>query len=261
MKIRTPKITLAVAAAALTLLAATPAQAFSTSWVHGGNWASADGIITDIQYPIGISSSTTPTQAAAVADTVASDLNGIGVNFVRIPINPATVSRPGNDWTVEQALVNELIHDGMTVDLCCFYVDWENSGTITNLNWWETMWTTVDGVYGNNTSVYYEPINEPHGYSTNDLEIIYQDFLNLNLTKGQGSYILDGTGYADHVATLGGWLSDNKYSCLLAVHDYPFWMSSNNHTVSAWQSQLSGEVGNYSSRTIMTEMGGIQSAD
>jgi hypothetical protein len=244
------EITLATFAAAVALLAPAPAQATSTAWVHGGNWASADGILTDIQYPDGISSSTTTTQAAAEADTVASDLEGIGVNFVRIPVNPATISRPGNNWTVEQALINELVHDGISVDICCFYTDWQNSGTITNMSWWETMWTTVDGVYKNNNSVYYEPINEPFGYTASGLESVYTTFLGL-VSKSQSHIILGGTGYEDHVAAIGAYFPNT----LLAVHDYPFWLTSNNHTVAAWESQLSGEVSTYSSRTIMTEMG------
>src|ERR1700722_712656 len=242
------KITLAALAAAMALLAAAPAHA-DTSWVHGGNWASADGTITDIQYPDGITSSTTTTQAAAVADTVASDLEGIGVNFVRIPVNPATVSRPGNNWAVEQACINELIHDGINVDICCFYVDWQHSGTITNMSWWETMWTTVDGVYKNNNSVYYEPINEPFGYTASGLESVYTTFLGL-VNKSQNHIILGGTGYEDHVAAIGASFPN----CLLAVHNYAMWDPSDT-TVPEWESELNGEVGGYQSRTIMTEFG------
>src|SRR5580700_10327571 len=91
------KTTLAALAAAVALLAAAPAQA-GTGWAHGGNWAATGGLVTNIiMYPDGITSSTTPTQAAAEADTVASDYLGVGINFVRYPVNPATVSQPGNN--------------------------------------------------------------------------------------------------------------------------------------------------------------------
>lgn len=232
---------------AVALLAAAPARA-DTSWVSGGNWASDDGTITDIQYPDGITSSTTTTEAAGVADTVAGDYEMVGINFVRYPINPATVS--GN-WAVTQAAINELIADGLTVDICCWYVDWENSGTITNMTTWENMWKTVDGVYGNNNAVYYEPINEPHGYTLSGLESVYSTFLGLGLKKGQDHIILDGTGYADNVTGIGGDSSFN--SCLLAVHDYSFWAT---HTTdAAWSTDLYDRVYPYQGRTIMTEFG------
>src|SRR5580692_10551586 len=111
------KTTLAVLGAAVTLLAAAPAHA-DTSWVAGGNWADdGDNFQDGVIYPTGITSTTTTTQAAAVADTIAGDDISIGINFVRIGINPATVS--GN-WSVVQAYVNELIADGLSVDLACW---------------------------------------------------------------------------------------------------------------------------------------------
>ncbi|HEY1787141.1 MAG TPA: cellulase family glycosylhydrolase [Verrucomicrobiae bacterium] len=243
------KTTLAVLAAAVTLLASTPTQA-STSWVHGGNWASGGGDPLNILYPSGITSSTTTAQAAAVADTVARDDLGIGINFVRYSIDPATVS--GN-WAVTQAAINELVADGLTVDICCFYTDWETGGTheIVNMATWQSMWETVDGVYKDNNNVYYEPENEPSGYSLSGLESVYTTFLGF-INKSQGHIILGGTGYEDHVTGLGG---DTSFkNCLLAVHDYAMWDPSLT-TESAWESQLQGEVGSYYGRTILTEFG------
>ncbi len=241
---------MATAAAALLL---SPLAQANTSWAHGGNWADGGaGLVNNvIMYPDGITSSTTTTQAAAVADTVACDYKAVGINFVRYPINPATVS--GN-WAVTQAAINELISQGMTVDICCWYVDPQpqgGNGLIRDMTTWEDMWETVDGVYGNNNSVYYEPINEPSGYSLSGLESVYTTFLGLGLAKSQGHIILGGTGYEDNVTGIGADSSFNN--CLLAVHDYSMWDSYT--TESQWETQLQGEVGSYSSRTIMTEMG------
>jgi hypothetical protein len=241
------KTTLAVLGAAVTLLAAAPAHA-DTSWVAGGNWADdGDNFQDGVIYPSGITSATTTTQAAAVADTIAGDDISIGINFVRIGINPATVS--GN-WSVVQAYVNELIADGLSVDLACWSGS-DHAGTIENMSAWQTMWQTVDGVYHGNNNVYYEPFNEPYGYTASGLESVYTTFLSF-ITKSQGHIILDGTGYASNVAPIGGDASFN--SCLLGVHDYAFW-HTNLTTEAAWESELSGEVGGYQSRTIMTEMG------
>ena len=243
------KTALAARAAAALLLTAAAAHA-NTAWVRGGNWADdGDNFQTGIIYPTGITSSTTTTQAAAEADIIALDDMSVGINFVRIGINPATIS--GN-WSVVQAYVNELITDGMTVDLG-FWTSTSSVGTVTNESAWQSMWETVDGVYSGNNSVYYEPINEPHGYSSESTLAtdVYVPFLGF-IKKSQSHIILDGTGYADNVTVLG---ADSRFtSCLMAVHDYAFWHTTIT-TESAWESNLQGEVGSYSSRTIMTEMG------
>src|SRR6266851_2149337 len=93
------KTTMAALVAVVTLLAPAPAQA-STGWVHGGNWAAQAGLVDNvIAYPDGITASSTVAQAQAAADTVALDYESVGINFVRYPVNPATVT---SNWPVTQ---------------------------------------------------------------------------------------------------------------------------------------------------------------
>src|ERR1700722_5485325 len=163
------KITLSLLAAAVALLAPAPAHATisSSASVQGGNWSSWVGLTTNVmQYPDGITSSTTPAEATNVARTIACDCKSIGINFVRFPINPITVS---NNWQVTQACINELLAEGLTVDIGCWYIDDGGSGEIPNMNTWSNTWRTVDGVYGGNPNVYYEPINEPLSYTASEL--------------------------------------------------------------------------------------------
>ncbi len=251
MKYPLTKITLSGLTAAIALLVAAPTHA-DTSWATGGNWAATAGLVDNvIAYPDGITASTTTTQAAAVADTVANDYIGVGIDFVRYPVNPATVT---SNWPVTQAAINELVKRGIVVDICCWYVNPQpqgGNGLIRDMATWENMWKTVDGVYGNNNSVYYEPINEPSGYSLSGLEGVYSTFLGLGLKKGQSHFILGGTGYEDNVTGIGGDSSFNN--CLLALHDYSAWGSHT--TESAWEQDLQGRVGSYYGRTIMTEFG------
>lgn len=242
------KTTLAGLAAAVTLLASQPAHA-DTSWISGGNWAdNGDNFQDGVIYPAGITSATTTTQAAAVADSIASEDISVGINFVRIGINPATIS--GN-WSVVKAYINELIADGLRVDLAC----WDGSdkdGVINNFSAWQSMWQTVDGVYSGNSYVFYEPFNEPHGYTTaNLLNNVYAPFLGF-ITKSQDHLILDGTGYANDVTAVG---ADSRFNgCQLGIHIYPTWWGQYT-TESGWESALATHVGAYASRTIMTEMG------
>ena len=243
------KTTLAGLAAAVMLLATAPAYA-DTSWAHGGNWADdGDNFQTGVIYPTGITSSTTTAQAKAVADTIAADDTGVGINFVRIGINPATIS---DNWSVVQAYINELVADGMYLDLG-FWTSSHTVGTVTDFNGWKAMWQTVDGVYSGNNSVYYEPINEPHGYASETVlgTDVYAPFLGF-VHKSQNHIILDGQNTADDVTQVGG---DTRFTgCLLGLHTYPGWWGGPT-TESGWESALAAHVGNYAGRTIMTEMG------
>lgn len=242
---------LVMVATAVTLLAVGSAHA-DTSWVRGGNWATGAGLVENIiQYPSGITSSTTPAQAAAVADAIANDYKNVGINFVRFPINPATVT---SNWPVAQACINELLSQGLYVDICCWYVNPEpqgGNGFIRSMSTWQSMWQTIDSLYSSNNMVYYEAINEPSGYSLAGLETVYTTFLGF-IHKSPGHIILDGTGYADDVTRIGA--NPAFSSCLLAVHDYAFWHSTYTNEAQ-WESELQGEVGSYASRTIMTEFG------
>ena len=235
-------------AAAVALLVAAPAHA-DTSWIRGGNWMPDDGNNNGgIFYPSGINSSTSPAEAASYADLVAGDDMSVGINFVRIAINPATIS--GN-WPVFQAYVNELIADGQWVDLCDFGEN--NDGSVDNFSAWQGMWETVDGVYKNNNAVYYEPLNEPHSYST-ESELatdVYVPFLGF-INKSQDHIILDGTGWAASAAPVG---ADSRFNnCKLAIHCYYF-DNTNLTSEAEWENDLNTRVGGYQSRTVMTEMG------
>jgi hypothetical protein len=235
------KAILAAAAVAVTLLATAPAHAF-TSWVRGGMWASTGGEPNNVVYPDGITSNTTPTQAAAVADSVAGDYHEIGVNFVRIDVDPATIS---SNWPVVQAYVNELVTDGLYVDICGSYNTTNN--VIVNLTNWKNMWLTIDGVYKNNNMVYYEPANEPYGYDFSGMTNVYSAFLNsYGIQKAHGYIILQCNN--NDVPALGAVYTD----CLLAFHEY--WGPSIT-TESGWASDVANRAGVCANRCIVTEYG------
>ncbi len=252
---------MAVLTATAALLTAASAQAY-TDWCRGGNWGAPATLYqsnyNNIIYPDGMSSTTTQAQAATLADGVALDYAGAGpMDMVRYPVDPGTVSDT-TAWKRTQAAINELIADGMNVDICCFYIEWDTkhggTGLIPSLGTWEAMWKTIDSVYGTSASVFYEPINEPFNYSLTSLEGVYNDFIDLKLKKPPGFCLLDGTGYADNVTGIGGDSAFNGY--LLAVHDYP-WYATFPHPITDadWANDLKSRIGTYADRTIMTEMG------
>jgi hypothetical protein len=249
MKTCSKFITRAMLIAAGVLIAAPFANGTNLWWVKGGNWADArDNYNTGWVIPSGLTSSETVAGAKAKADTIASNIKYVKGNMVRVPINPPTVA--SSYWTIVQAYVNELIADGLYVDLCC-WTEKNTVGTVDDLSAWQTMWETVDSVYSGNWSVFYEPINEPFGYSTGGLQNLYaNDFLPY-VSKSQQRILLDGTGYADHLAGIG---SDSALSgCDLALHIYPYW--DNYTTTGQWETALNNRIGGYQNRATITEMG------
>jgi hypothetical protein len=243
-------ITLTLFATAASLLMPTLAHATNLWWVKGGNWADArDNYNVGWVIPSGLTSSETVAGAQAKADEIASNIGYIKGNMVRVPINPPTVA--SSYWTIVQAYVNELVKDGLYVDLCC-WTSATSVGTVTNIPAWQTMWETVDSVYSGNANIFYEPINEPYGYSTSALQSLYaNDFLPY-VSKSQGRILLGGTGYEDHLAGIG---SDSALSgCDLALHIYPYW-DTGYTSVGDWETALNNRLGGYASRATITEMG------
>ena len=238
-----------IAAAVVALLVHAPAHA-STFWMRGANWPdSRDNFQDGVIYPDGITSSTTTTQAASEADLVALSATSIGVNFVRIGINAATIS---DNWPAVQAYINELNSDGIYVDLG-FWSGSDHAGTIENVSAWQTAWETVDGVYKNNNAVYYEPFNEPFGYSSESqlAADVYEPFLDF-IKKSQNHIILDGTGYANDVTAVGA--DPNLTGCLLGLHMYSSWWGKYT-TEPGWEGALATHIGAYANRTVITECG------
>lgn len=244
------KTALALSAAAATLFTPMFANATQMSWVKGGNWADArDNFQDGWIIPSGLTASVTAAQARAKADQIFSDLNYVGGNFVRVGINPASVA-DSYWWSIIQAYTDELVAKGFHVDLCC----WDGSdkdGIINNFSAWQTMWQKVNSVYSGNWNVWYEPFNEPHGYSTSSLlNNVYAPFLTLVSSKSQQRIILPGTGYSDNVTAVH---ADSRFTtCKLGLHDYAFW---GNHNESGWASDLNTRLYNCQDRTVITEMG------
>jgi len=106
--------------------------------------------------------------------------------------------------------------------------------------------------YGGNSNAYFEVINEPYGYSTADLNAMYNSWLARYPNVPRGRVVLDGAGLAQNVAAVG---NDSRLAnTLLAVHDYSFFASFESEN--EWANRLASSVGGYASRTIATEWGG-----
>lgn len=223
------------------------AHATQTWWMRGGNWADGrDNYVDGWIIPSGLTASSTATAAASKANQIATDIKGItdsNGRVVRMGINPQTVADT-TWWPVYCAAVDKLTASGVDVILGC----WE--GTVkdgkVDANW-KTMWQKVSSKYGSNSKVWFEPINEPFGYTTSGLISLYTDYLSW-IGKSQDRIVLAGTGYSENVGNIGGSFP----SCKLGLHIYAFWTT---HNESGWANEVVTRIGGYQDRTLITEMG------
>ncbi|MGW6935991.1 RICIN domain-containing protein [Lentzea sp. NPDC054927] len=230
--------------------AVSPQAQASTSQFRGVNWADQrDNFVNGVLYPSGLSASDTYSSAATVADRVVGQMYSItGANTVRIPINEPTVA---NYWGTYTGAIDTALAKGNVI-----FAYWAHTGgRPPSTSAFDQMWDKVIAKYGGNPNAYFEVINEPHGYSTGDLNNMYNSWLGRYSTVPRGRVILDGAGLAQNVPAVGG---DSRLNgTLLAVHDYSFFAGYESET--EWANHIGGYIGNYASRTIATEWGGPMS--
>ncbi|MDX8142469.1 RICIN domain-containing protein [Lentzea sp. BCCO 10_0061] len=233
-------------ATSLAIVTQATAQA-STSQFRGVNWADQrDNFVNGVLYPSGLSASDTYSSAAVVADRVVGQLYSLtGANTVRIPINEPTVT---NYWGTYTGAIDTALGKGNVI-----FAYWAHTGgRPQNQAAFERMWDTVIAKYGSHPNAYFEVINEPHGYSTTDLNNMYNSWLTRYSSVPRGRVVLDGAGLAQNVPAVGG---DSRLNgTLLAVHDYSFFAGFESET--QWADHIASYIGAYASRTIATEWGG-----
>lgn len=221
----------------------------NTNNLRGINWADPNGneAPSRVVTPSGLTATSTTTAAAAVGKRISDSLKASGGTTIRMPITPLTAAS-ATYWPVYQAAINAITANGCNVILCYWPIGVHQVPDSTE---WYTMWKRVDTVYRNNTAVLYEPINEPVDYSGTALCNLYAAFLN-RLTPASWKCILDGTGYAGEVVTVG---NDTRLSSqYLGLHCY-WWFYGAYNVWSSYYNIVSGNVGSYASRTVISEIG------
>lgn len=239
---------LAVAALLTADLHQAHAATASTAGFKGVNWADQrDNFVNGVLYPSGLSSTDTYSSAATVAVQVVGQLYSMtGANTVRMPINEPTVS---TDWSVYTGAIDAALTKGNVI---LAYWAYQN-GEPASVSAFDTMWDTVIAKYGSNANAYFEVINEPYAYSAANLQTFYSNWLSRYPSVPKGHVILDGSGYATGVSTVG---SDSALNgTLIGVHYYTFFVSSPYNSETQWASGISSLIGSYASRTIATEWG------
>jgi hypothetical protein len=233
--------------------AAHPAPALSPapSSFHGVNWADPrDNYVTGAVVPSGLSvTDDYRTVYRTTRTMVAGFRRNLGANTLRLPINPASVGTTW--WNSYRATIDAATAAGDKVILSYWESDTAKDGVIDDTAAWNRMWDTVTTEYGKNRRVYFEPMNEPFGYTLDAWVQVCTQWLARYSTVPRSRMVISGTGYNDDVSGVGAVAALD--GTLLSLHFYGYW---NNFTTEAdWIGNLLPRIGGYAYRTLIDESG------
>ena len=245
------RVLLASVLAAPLLVAGAPGASAATNGFRGVNWADArDNYVDGWVIPSGLTSSDTYATVKTKADGIVAGFQSLlGANTLRLPINPQSVN--SSWWAAYKGAVDSALAHGMKVILSYWEADTHKDGLVDDSAAWNTMWDTVTADYGGNANVYFEPMNEPFGYSLSSWVSLCSTWLSRHSSIARGRFVISGTGYNDNVTGVGA--SSALSGTLLSLHFYGFWASDT--TRAAWTTNLTNRLGSYSDRTIIDEAG------
>ena len=249
----------AAALAAVTFSVAPPASADSsglpskgaTSEFRGVNWADPrDNFASDPVVPSGLDVSDSYQQVYSFTRSLMNGFaDNLGANTVRLPINPYSV---GTEWWKSyRGAIDAATASGFKVILSYWEADTSKDGRIDSVPDWNAMWNTVVSDYAGNQNVYFEPMNEPHGYTLEQWVGIVSTWIKDHPAVPRNRIVVSGTGYNDHVTGVGA--APQLKGTLLSLHFYGFWASYTQK--SEWTADLAARVGDYAKRTIIDEAG------
>jgi hypothetical protein len=254
-RLRATFVAVAIAAVTGTTLAGSPASAApstNTSQFKGVNWADPrDNYADDPVVLSGLSLSDTYAQTYAKATRVIAAFRAnLGANTVRLPINPYTVN--GSYWKSYRGVIDAATAQGFKVIVSY----WEGTGANKDgfiddpATYWP-MWNTVVKAYRHNERVYFEPMNEPHGYTDTEWADLAAKWLDTYPSVPRNRVFVSGAGYNDHVTTV---CADPRLKgTYLSLHHYGFWKDY--ATYDQWVSDLKVRLGDCASRTVADEFG------
>ena len=215
------------------------------------NWADPrDNFADDAVVPSGLSvDDRYPVTYAKAKSVLQGFRNETGANTVRLPINPYSV---GNKWWRSYTgAIDAASNLGFRVILSY----WEGTGAnkdgrVDDLNTFWPMWDTVTRRYARDSHIYFDPMNEPHGYTLQEWTGLASSWLDRYPAIPRNRVFIGGSGYDDDVT---GVCADSRLDgTYLALHDYAFWGSKD---YQGWMDDLKGRIGSCASRTVLEEFG------
>jgi hypothetical protein len=231
--------------------ASSSARGGSTSEFRGVNWADPrDNYAADEVVPSGLSTADDyRTTYAKATDVIREFRHELGANTVRLPINPSSVGTPW--WDSYRGAVDAATRQGFKVILSYWEADTAKDGRADDPAAFDAMWDTVVATYRTNPKVYFEPMNEPFGYTLDEWVGVSADWLADHDDVPRKRVIISGTGYNDDVTGVGA--ARELRGTLLSLHFYGFW--ADHTTEEEWKANLLPRIGTYGSRTVVSEAG------
>jgi hypothetical protein len=218
---------------------------------RGVNWADPrDNYAADAVVPSGLKSTDDYRTVHRTTRTMVDGFRrNLGANTLRLPVNPASVGTAW--WNSYRATIDAATANGFKVIVSYWESNTAKDGRVDDLNAWNRMWTTVTAAYARNPHVYFEPMNEPFGYTLDEWVALCTGWLGAHANIPRNRVVISGTGYNDNVTGVGANPALN--GTLLSLHFYGFW--AQHTTEAAWINDLLPRIGGYAHRTIIDEAG------
>ena len=233
------------------LAGASPASA-DTRQFRGVNWAVlGDNFVTGPLVLDGLTQADSYSTVRAKADAIYNGFESqLGVNTVRLPINTHTVGTSW--WNAYRGTIDSATARGFKVILAYWEDGSASGGRIVNTAAFDSMWNTVVAQYGANSLVYFEPMNEPHGYSAAEWTNLAASWINSRTSIPRGRILVGGTGYSQDVRPV---CADSRLDgTLLSYHHYAFFYGENDYA--GWVQSFRDRLGTCAARAVTTEFGG-----
>jgi len=245
-------LVLTVAAAAVAIAVGAGPAAAATNDFRGFNWADQRDNFVDGTLVLG-GLSTSDSYATTVAKATSllnSATTNLSTNTVRIPVNYTTVS--GSYWNSYRGIIDAAGQVGYKIILSYWEAASDRDGTVDNDAQYWSLWQTIVNAYGGASHVYFEPFNEPYGYSADAWKNLAAQWISTYSSVPRGRIIISGSGYNTGLTTIG---SDSRFNgTFISRHTYKFF--NNNFTTEAqYYNDLVSSLGSYAGRVIITEWG------
>ena len=227
----------------------------NTNEFQGVNWAVlGDNFVEDILVLHGLDESDDYDTVRAKADAIYTGFEeNLGINTIRLPVNTHTAESAW--WNSYAGVIDEALEHGFKVILAYWEDGAASGGKINDLDAWNTMWDTVVDQYGNNTQMYFEPMNEPHGYTAAAWTDIAVDWIERYSSLPRERLLIGGTSYSQYAKPI---CADSRLDGTLISHHVYVFMRRDVTTYDGWVEVFEDGVGDAdcASRIVTTEYGG-----
>ncbi|KIL83613.1 hypothetical protein FAVG1_13174 [Fusarium avenaceum] len=222
-----------------------------TSKFQGVNWAVlGDNYVNGPLVLRGLNKSDDYDTVRAKADAIYTGLkDNLGINAIRLPVNTRTANSTW--WDAYTGVIDSATDHQLKVILGYWEDGAASGGKIVDLNAWNHMWDTVVDQYKGNSLVYFEPMNEPHGYTATQWTNVAANWVGRHSALPKGRIIIGGTGYCQNLQPV---CDDSRLDgTLLSYHVYTFFSGQKDYN--GWVQAFKKGLGNCASRAVTTEFG------